>query len=72
MERPGFSSAKWRKSGNSGDGGCVEVAHVAGVIGVRDTKDDGAGPVLMFTEREWNAFIAGSRSGEFDLDRLAN
>jgi hypothetical protein len=72
MSRPDFSSAKWRKSNSSGDGGCVEVAYVDGVIGVRDTKDAGTGPILMFNEREWTAFLAGSRNGEFNLDELAN
>ncbi|GLW32973.1 DUF397 domain-containing protein [Actinoplanes regularis] len=72
MDRPDFSSAKWRKSNTSGDGGCVEVAHVDGVIGVRDTKDNGTGPILMFNEREWTAFLAGSRNGEFNLDQLTN
>jgi Domain of unknown function (DUF397) len=50
MNRPDFSKARWRKSNASGDGGCVEVAYLDGVIGVRDTKDNGAGPVLMFTQ----------------------
>ncbi|WP_045747636.1 DUF397 domain-containing protein [Actinoplanes rectilineatus] len=72
MNRPDFSSAKWRKSTGSGDGGCVEVAYVDGVIGVRDTKDSGSGPILMFNEREWTAFLAGSLAGEFNLDELAN
>ncbi len=71
MNRPDFSKARWRKSMVSGDGGCVEVALVDGVIGVRDTKDQGAGPILMFNQREWNAFLAGARSGEFELDELA-
>jgi Domain of unknown function (DUF397) len=71
MNRPDFSKARWRKSSVSGDGGCVEVAYVDGVIGVRDTKDNGAGPVLMFTQREWTAFLAGAQAGEFQLDELA-
>jgi hypothetical protein len=33
---------------------------------VRDSKDrDGA--ILTFTASEWKAFIAGARSGEFEL-----
>ncbi len=71
MNRPDFSGARWRKSVASGDGGCVEVAYVDGVIGVRDTKDSGTGPVLMFTEREWTAFLAGAQACEFGLDELA-
>jgi hypothetical protein len=72
MDRPDFSGARWRKATGSGDGGCVEVAYVDGVIGVRDTKDNGTGPVLMFNQREWTAFLAGSHAGEFNLDQLAD
>ncbi|TMQ81282.1 DUF397 domain-containing protein [Actinomadura soli] len=41
---------KWRKSTHSGPNGgeCVEVADVAGVVAVRDSKDPD-GPVLMVT-----------------------
>jgi predicted secreted Zn-dependent protease len=58
--------AEWRKSSHSSDGACVEVAFVPGQIMVRDSKDrDGA--ILTFTASEWKAFIAGARSGEFEL-----
>jgi len=33
MDKPDFGKARWRKSSNSGDGGCVEVAYLDGVIG---------------------------------------
>ena len=33
---------------------------------VRDSKDHGRGPVLMFTAAEWLAFTKGVRDGEFD------
>ena len=68
---PDFTNAKWRKSSVSDSGGCVEVAYVDGVIGVRDTKQNGTGPVLMFNKREWTAFLAGVARGEFQLDELA-
>jgi hypothetical protein len=71
MTRPDFSKARWRKSNVSGDAGCVEVGYADGMIGVRDTKDSGAGPVLVFTEREWTAFLAGAHAGEFELGELA-
>lgn len=70
MKLPDFTAARWRKSSRSGDGGCVEVAYTDGWIGVRDTKDAAAGPVLTFTEHEWQAFLAGADAGEFALDRL--
>jgi hypothetical protein len=59
----------WRKSSYSnGEGGaCVEVADLLdGGRLVRDTKDQGRGPILRFTEAEWNAFVLGVRDGEFD------
>jgi hypothetical protein len=61
-----LSRAVWRKSRHSGINGCVEVAVVEHVIAVRDSKDR-RGSVLVFTHDEWAAFIAGVRSGDFDL-----
>lgn len=68
---PDFSTARWRKSSSSDSGGCVEVAYADGWIGVRDTKQNGTGPVLAFTEREWQAFVTGVDQGEFTLDELS-
>ena len=67
-----MNSARWRKSTySSGNGGsCVEVAdNLPGVVGVRDTKDRGAGPILTFTAEAWQAFVGGVRRGAFDLRR---
>jgi hypothetical protein len=56
------------------EGGAIEVAIAAGskegsdhVITLRDPKDPD-GPTLVFTPAEWEAFVAGVRDGEFDLD----
>ena len=62
---PDFSGANWQKSSYSISGECVEVATVDHFVGVRDSKDR-EGPVLMFNTGEWNAFLAGTRNGEFD------
>jgi hypothetical protein len=62
-----FSNAVWHKSARSGGTGCVEVATLERVVGVRDSKDR-KGPVLVFRFDEWNAFVAGVRDGEFDLE----
>jgi hypothetical protein len=59
----------WRKSSKSASNGCVEVARVAGKVAVRDSKDQ-AGPILLFTAFEWDAFIGGVRNDEFDLEAL--
>jgi hypothetical protein len=59
------STPEWRKSSHSGNNGCVEVAAVGDQVAVRDSKDPEGG-VLVFTDREWRAFLAGVRDGEFD------
>lgn len=61
-----LASATWNKSSHSGNNGCVEVAHGDDQIAVRDSKDP-SGPMLLFTPREWRAFLDGVRDGEFDL-----
>ena len=57
----------WRKSSFSGTNGqCVEVAAGSDVL-VRDSKRPD-GPMLAFSREEWEAFIAGAKNGEFDLN----
>jgi len=43
----------------------VEVAFVDKAIAVRDSKNP-AGPALIFTADEWDAFVGGAKDGEFD------
>jgi hypothetical protein len=64
-----WSVAAFRKGNGSGLDGCVEVARVGEVIGVRDSKNPD-GPVLEFSPREAAVFRAGVLAGEFD-DLLA-
>jgi Domain of unknown function (DUF397) len=52
----------YRSSRSSGANNCVEVAHRYGWTAVRDSKNK-TGPVLMFTDREWHAFIEGVDAG---------
>ena len=58
--------AAWRTSTLCDLNGCVEVAILGDRVAVRDAKDR-AGPVLVFTPGEWEAFLGGVRGGEFDL-----
>jgi hypothetical protein len=60
--------AMWRKSTRSGPftDNCVEVAFVDDSIAVRDSKNP-TGPVLLFTAKEWDAFVDGAKDGEFDV-----
>lgn len=66
--RINLSGARWQKSTRSGPNcdNCVEVAFVNDAIAVRDSKNP-AGPALIFTAGEWDAFVGGAKDGEFDL-----
>lgn len=66
MSSTEWDGAQFFKAGDSNDVGCVEVAFHDGKIGVRDSKDGGRGPVLGFTQHEWECFLKGARKGEFD------
>jgi hypothetical protein len=57
----------WRKSTFSNSfSNCVQVRGTEdGGVQVRDSKDPG-GPVLTFTSGEWDAFLKGASTGEFD------
>lgn len=61
-------NAAWRKSSQSGPhcDNCVEVAFVDDAILLRDSNHP-QGPVLVFTQGEWDAFVGGAKDGEFDL-----
>jgi hypothetical protein len=53
----------WRKSSYSGNGGanCVETGSLPGLVLIRDTKDQGQGPVLRVTSAEWQRFTLAVR-----------
>jgi hypothetical protein len=58
---------EFRKSAFSTPNDCVEVGFVdngAREVMVRDSKHRG-GPVLRFSQSEWDAFVKGVRAGEF-------
>jgi Domain of unknown function (DUF397) len=58
------AAGDWRKSTYSdANGGCVEVAAAEPVVGVRDTKRHGAGPVLEFSLTAWQGFITTVKTG---------
>jgi hypothetical protein len=66
-----LSAATWRKSSRSnGNGGnnCVEVAFLDKDVAVRDSKNPD-GPAVFFAAAQWVAFVAGAKSGQFDLHR---
>jgi len=53
----------WRTStySTNNGGACVETATIGATVAVRDTKDNGAGPVLRFGPRAWADFTATLR-----------
>jgi Domain of unknown function (DUF397) len=53
--------AEWRSAPDSN----VEIAFVDDLIGMRDGRQPD-GPILVFTEAEWEAFVLGAKDGEFD------
>lgn len=61
-----FANARWQKSSRSDpQPNCVELAEVAGIIGVRDSKRP-EHAILQFNKSEMAAFIAAAKAGEFD------
>jgi hypothetical protein len=70
----------WARSSHCSGGDCVEVQYetrnaspstvVASdemVVKLRDSKDPD-GPVLTFTQDEWQRFILGAKAGNFDVE----
>jgi Domain of unknown function (DUF397) len=62
------ADGEWRKSqaSNVTGGECVEVSLDEHAVQVRHSHRP-TGPVLSFSQAEWNAFLIGVRNGEFDL-----
>ncbi|HEY9524721.1 MAG TPA: DUF397 domain-containing protein [Thermopolyspora sp.] len=62
----------WAKATHSGgdNSGCLyvcrdDVTGMIGMIGIRDSKHPTDAP-QWYTHREWAAFLAGAKAGEFD------
>lgn len=49
---------EWFKSSHSAQGGtCVETRFSGDTVEVRDTKDNGQGPILAFSAKAWAEFL---------------
>jgi Domain of unknown function (DUF397) len=57
------SGASYRKSSRCAHGECIEVGELASAIAVRDSKDRGDGPALVFTAAGWRRFVTTLRDG---------
>ena len=65
-----FDSAKavWISAATSKrSGSWIEVTFVEGLIGLRNGADPD-GPILVFTEAEWDDFVAGVLGGDYMFD----
>ncbi|OLF06657.1 hypothetical protein BLA60_30800 [Actinophytocola xinjiangensis] len=65
MTRPSLDGATWRRSSYSGENGtCVEVAFLPSLVGIRDSKDVGAGQLTVAVSR-WRGFVDVARRDGF-------
>ncbi len=62
-----LADVTWKKSKRSNSqGACVEVAGLpGGSVAVRNSRFS-AGPALIYTHAEIDAFIRGAKDGDFD------
>jgi Domain of unknown function (DUF397) len=67
MPAADLGEVRWLKSHYSNPNGeCVELAALpSGEIAMRNSRFP-AGPVLVYTQAEITAFLAGAKGGEFD------
>jgi hypothetical protein len=67
MPAADLGDVRWQKSWRSNPNGeCVELAALPnGEIAVRNSRFP-AGPVLLYTQAEITAFVAGAKDGDFD------
>lgn len=56
---------RWRKSGRSASGNCVEVASTADGVAMRNSRFPD-GEVLVYTRAEFTALLDDIKAGEFD------
>lgn len=63
---PDLTNAEWKTSSAGNDEASVEVAFVEDMIVVRNSLHPD-GPVLVFNQAEWDAFVGGAKDGEFDI-----
>ncbi|WP_106328308.1 DUF397 domain-containing protein [Actinoplanes italicus] len=56
----------WRSSSRCNNAACVEVAFSGDSVFVRDTKDPQR-RALTYKNADWRLFIAGVKSGVFDV-----
>ncbi len=66
---PSDAARGWFKSSfSTASGDCVEVRFDGDVVQVRDTKDQGDGPVIVLEAARWDDFLRRLLSGSIDAD----
>lgn len=66
---PSATARGWFKSSfSTASGDCVEVRFDADVVQVRDTKDQGSGPVVTVDAAVWDDFLLQLLSGSVEAD----
>lgn len=67
-----LTGARWRKASAStgSNGGCVEVASLAGRAAIRDSKRPADGAHVV-APAAFTAFLVDAKAGRYDLGRIA-
>ncbi|RBM14356.1 DUF397 domain-containing protein [Streptomyces sp. PT12] len=66
VELPHDATQWFKLSYSNGNIDCVEVAHLGGAVGTRDSKRRSS-PVLVSSREGWRAFVAAVADGEFGV-----
>lgn len=59
------NSLRWRKSGRSSSGNCVELAPLSGGVAMRNSRDPD-GQVLVYSQADFSLFLNEIKAGGFD------
>lgn len=55
----------WRVARRCDGGTCIKVARQGDAVMFSNTNDPN-GPVVIYTQTEWDEFLAGAKQGDFD------
>lgn len=60
-----LTQAGWHKSSHSRENGCVEIATMPDMTGVRDSKLGDSSPILAVDKTTFAAFLDAAKYGRF-------
>jgi hypothetical protein len=67
MRTPLTDAGRWIKSSKSNtDGSCVEMRRPEDAVQIRDTKQNGLGPILTMDRLAFGAWLNSAKTGELD------